>query len=146
MECGPSQAEDEHRGPPPPPEEETQEEPSFQNKNNSAGSLPSFGSVESLQEWLADDVVTEQSFVSPWGGRVPLVYADHTASNRPMQSIEMYLQNVCMPLYGNTHTNTSLTGSQRFVLVRGRRGSEEDWPIIIGKRVSLTHIIVRPIY
>jgi hypothetical protein len=119
MECGPSQAEDEHRGPPPPLAEEVnkQEESSFQNKkNNSAGSLPSFVSVESLREWLADDVTTERSFVSPWGGRVPLVYADHTASNRPMKSIEMYLQNVCMPLYGNTHTNTSLTGSQRFVL------------------------------
>jgi hypothetical protein len=45
--------------------------------------------------------------------RLPLVYCDQTASNRPVQSIERYLEKVCLPLYGNTHTNTSITGSQR---------------------------------
>ena len=43
---------------------------------------------------------------------LPLIYCDQTASNRPISSIETYLQQVCLPLMGNTHTNTSITGSQ----------------------------------
>ena len=43
---------------------------------------------------------------------LPLIYCDQTASNRPISSIETYLQQVCLPLLGNTHTNTSITGSQ----------------------------------
>lgn len=45
--------------------------------------------------------------------QVPLVYCDQTASNRPVKSIERFMERVCLPLYGNTHTNTSITGSQR---------------------------------
>ena len=44
--------------------------------------------------------------------RVPIVYCDQTASNRPLRSIERYIASNCLPYYGNTHTNTSLTGSQ----------------------------------
>lgn len=43
---------------------------------------------------------------------LPLVYCDFTASHRPLKSIESYLAEACLPFYGNTHTNTSLTGSQ----------------------------------
>jgi hypothetical protein len=50
--------------------------------------------------------------------RLPLVYCDQTASNRPVRSIERYMENVCLPLYGNTHTTTSVTGSQRYVLIQ----------------------------
>jgi hypothetical protein len=122
MECGPSQAEEEHRSPPPAEDgDDTHKDSSLLKDRSATGgpllsSLP-FDSLESLRAWLADDVCTERSFASPWGGRVPLVYADHTASNRPLQSIETYLQQVCLPLYGNTHTNTSLTGSQRYGMV-----------------------------
>ncbi|KAL7577049.1 hypothetical protein ACA910_006790 [Epithemia clementina (nom. ined.)] len=52
---------------------------------------------------------------------VPLVYCDHTASNRPVASVERYLQRECLPWYGNTHTNTSLTGSQSTALVAEAR-------------------------
>jgi hypothetical protein len=44
--------------------------------------------------------------------QLPLVYCDQTASNRPLQSLERYIQSVCLPLFGNTHTNTSITGAQ----------------------------------
>jgi selenocysteine lyase/cysteine desulfurase len=52
-------------------------------------------------EWKAGDPV-----------KVPLVYCDFTASHRPLQSIESFLRNDCIPWYGNTHTNSSITGSQ----------------------------------
>jgi hypothetical protein len=52
---------------------------------------------------------------------LPMVYCDQTASNRPLQSIEKYLQDTCWPLYGNTHTNTSITGSQSTAFVAEAR-------------------------
>ena len=38
------------------------------------------------------------------GMAIPLVYCDQTASQRPVHSIERYLQEVSMPCYANTHT------------------------------------------
>jgi hypothetical protein len=52
-------------------------------------------------EWTAGDPV-----------KVPMVYTDFTASHRPLRSIETYIEETCLPFYGNTHTNTSITGSQ----------------------------------
>jgi len=98
-------------------------------------------SIESLRSLVADDVLTDDPgrpttfFASPFedpsaveasvaggeggggGGKrnpalVPLVYCDQTASNRPSASVERYVRDVVLPLYGNTHTNASLTGSQ----------------------------------
>jgi hypothetical protein len=101
--------------------------------------------LESLRDALAADVLTQNGqpctmFASPFRlpnkqqpldegekGKVagsgansnvlhvPLVYCDQTASNRPVRSIERYMEQVCLPLYGNTHTNTSITGSQRYL-------------------------------
>jgi selenocysteine lyase/cysteine desulfurase len=53
--------------------------------------------------------------------QVPMVYCDQTASNRPLKSIEHYLQKTCFPLYGNTHTNTSITGAQSTAFVAEAR-------------------------
>ena len=67
--------------------------------------------LQSLRhELLANDNVT--TFCSPFHARLPLVYCDQTASNRPVASMEDYLQETCLPFYGNTHTNTSVTGAQ----------------------------------
>ena len=52
---------------------------------------------------------------------VPMVYCDFTASHRPVSSIEDYLRRECAPLYGNTHTNTSITGSQSSAFVSEAR-------------------------
>jgi selenocysteine lyase/cysteine desulfurase/tRNA(Ile)-lysidine synthase TilS/MesJ len=97
----------------------------------------------SLRNWLAADVVKScapytmitSPFVkrgakhlseNPFAGfgkyySLPLIYCDHTASNRPVRSIESYIQKVCLPLYGNTHTNTSVTGAQSTALVAEAR-------------------------
>ena len=50
-------------------------------------------------------------FEGPFGPR-PIVYADHTASGRSLGFIESYITEHVLPLYGNTHTTTSVTGRQ----------------------------------
>lgn len=52
---------------------------------------------------------------------LPLIYCDQTASNRPLKSIEKFIHETCLPLYGNTHTNTSVTGSQSTAFVAEAR-------------------------
>eukprot|EP00547_Thalassionema_nitzschioides_P017373 CAMPEP_0194252566 /NCGR_PEP_ID=MMETSP0158-20130606/27901_1 /TAXON_ID=33649 /ORGANISM="Thalassionema nitzschioides, Strain L26-B" /LENGTH=1211 /DNA_ID=CAMNT_0038990015 /DNA_START=106 /DNA_END=3738 /DNA_ORIENTATION=- len=126
LECGTSLAEQEH---------------CIDEKSMPNHILESLGehkdeSVSALREAIASDVLTSgsamEAFTSPHelspsvdrGERyiqLPLIYCDQTASNRPVQSIEDYMQKVCLPLYGNTHTNTSITGSQSTAFVAEAR-------------------------
>jgi hypothetical protein len=95
-------------------------------------------SLASLRSALGHDVIAPESFASPFERRchksnniningkndpypVPLVYCDQTASNRPLASVERYVRAVCLPLYGNTHTNTCVAGSQSTAFVAEAR-------------------------
>jgi hypothetical protein len=95
-------------------------------------------SLASLRSALGHDVIAPESFASPFERRchhksssnhsgknepyqVPLVYCDQTASNRPLESVERYVRTVALPLYGNTHTNTCVAGSQSTAFVAEAR-------------------------
>lgn len=52
----------------------------------------------------------DQQFVTPFGTK-KIIYADWTASGRLYKPIEDKLQNDIAPFVGNTHTETSVTGS-----------------------------------
>src|SRR5437868_9941990 len=56
---------------------------------------------------IGDDAALE----GPYGVR-RVTYADYTASGRSLSFIEEFLRSEVMPLYANTHTETSGTGRQ----------------------------------
>ena len=61
---------------------------------------------------LRNDIVGSYSkFSGPFGDK-PITYVDWTASGRPLASVNKYIEDHVCPLYGNTHTTTSITGYQ----------------------------------
>ncbi|MFU8806780.1 MAG: aminotransferase class V-fold PLP-dependent enzyme, partial [Bradymonadaceae bacterium] len=84
---------------------------------------------------IGDDRVLE----GPYGPR-RLTYADYTASGRCLSFIEDYIRHEVMPLYANTHTETSGTGLQTTRLREEAReliraalgGTEEDVVLFCG--------------
>uniref|UniRef100_A0A0G4HHN0 C2H2-type domain-containing protein n=1 Tax=Chromera velia CCMP2878 TaxID=1169474 RepID=A0A0G4HHN0_9ALVE len=61
---------------------------------------------------LATDIIGgEASIVTPYGAK-RVVYADFTASGRSLRSIEGFILQRVLPLYGNTHSLTTATARQ----------------------------------
>jgi selenocysteine lyase/cysteine desulfurase/tRNA(Ile)-lysidine synthase TilS/MesJ len=68
--------------------------------------------VASDVTFLAENIIgRKKMFESPYGMKA-LCYADFTASGKSLECIENYIQEEVLPLYGNTHTTTSITGLQ----------------------------------
>jgi hypothetical protein len=90
-----------------------------QSTGTTTTTMSTITSVSEFRQSVVKDLVGhDTAIVSPFewqpghAAQVPLVYCDFTASHRPSTSIERYLWTTCLPYYGNTHTNTSITGSQ----------------------------------
>jgi selenocysteine lyase/cysteine desulfurase len=66
---------------------------------------------ESLEALRRNIVGHLKKVDGPFGPK-PLCYQDWTASGRPLQTVESYVQQNILPLYGNTHTTTSITSHQ----------------------------------
>ena len=62
---------------------------------------------EALVRLIRDSVIgDDEAFAGPFGVR-RLTYADYTASGRSLSFIEDYIREQVMPLYANTHTESS---------------------------------------
>jgi selenocysteine lyase/cysteine desulfurase len=84
---------------------------------------------------IGDDVALD----GPYGAR-RVTYADYTASGRSITFIEDFIRGEVMPLYANTHTETSGTGRQttqfrddaRAIIHRAVGGGPDDLVIFCG--------------
>ena len=91
-----------------------------------------------LIETIRDAVIgDDEAVMGPYGLR-RVTYADYTASGRSLTFIEDYLRAAVMPLYANTHTESSGTGLQtsrfredaRAIIREALGGNPDDHAII----------------
>jgi selenocysteine lyase/cysteine desulfurase len=92
--------------------------------------------IESIRSGIIGD---DRAIEGPFGMR-RVTYADYTASGRSLDFIEDFIRSEVMPLYANTHTETSITGLQttrfredaRRTIFEALNGTDDDVVIFCG--------------
>lgn len=87
---------------------------------------------------IRDAVIGSREIVKGPFGLRPVVYADYTASGRALDFIEDYIRDAVLPLYANTHTESSGTGLQttRFredsrAIIRDCMGANDEEHVVL---------------
>jgi selenocysteine lyase/cysteine desulfurase len=104
--------------------------------------VPSEGEADrnALVETIRASVIGDDAVLDgPFGGR-RIVYADYTASGRALTFVERFIHDEVLPLYANTHTESSATGLQtmrlredaRRLIHRAVGGSDDDVVLFCG--------------
>jgi selenocysteine lyase/cysteine desulfurase len=104
-----------------------------------------------LIETIRSSVIGEdEAVLGPFGAR-RVIYADYTASGRALTFIEGFIREVVLPLYANTHTESSGTGLQttRFreearQTIRASLGAGEEHAVIFvgsGSTAAINRLI-----
>ena len=96
--------------------------------------------VQHLIEKIRDGIIgDDRALDGPYGPR-RMTYADYTASGRSVEFIEDFILEEVLPLYANTHTETSSTGLQttrfredaRRIILESVGGAPDDVVIFCG--------------
>ncbi|CAF4063303.1 unnamed protein product [Rotaria magnacalcarata] len=124
---------------------------SHTNRNSSTKNYNRTVSRPKIIHYIEKNIIgKDHIFQGPWGFR-RMIYCDYTASGRPVQFIEHFIKDYVLPLYGNTHSETSLCAQQttkfreeaRHIIKTSVNANENDVLLFVGTgSTGAIHLLV----